>query len=120
MRLTDLLQNDRVISKVQYEKLTTHGFKRLMCSRDGWDFSSVDDMTEDEARKWLYNSRLKRAYEKANRVKPLATVFIVHVIEHKEDEMPSWPDELQPYRDKVDNILEAYLCNKFNLPCENN
>lgn len=42
----------------------------------------------------------------------------MHVVTHKDDQQPDWPDELQPYKDKTDNILEAYFCNKFNLPCE--
>lgn len=116
MRITDLLHNDRTITKAQYEKLTRNGLKRVLCSVDGWDFSSVNDMDEAEARQWLHNIRLKRTYERMHGLKPLITVFVVHIVDHKDDQQPDWPDELQPYQ--TDNILEAYFCNKFNLPCE--
>ena len=118
MRLTDLLHNDRAITKQQYDKLLSQGVKSVMCGRDGWDFSSVNDMDEAEARKWLHNTRLKRTYERMNGIKPLITVFVVHVVRSKDDQQPDWPKELKPYQDKTDNILEAYFCNKFNLPCE--
>jgi len=118
MRLTDLLHNDRAITKQQYDKLLSQGFKCVMCGRDGWDFSSVEEMTEEEARKWLRNIRLKRTYERMNGIKPLITVMIAHVVRSKDDQQPDWPEQLKPYKGKTDNILEAYFCNKFDIPCE--
>lgn len=118
MRITDLIHRERIITESQYKKLCNSIIKTVKCDRNGWNFNDHEQTTVDEARKWVYNQRLKWRYERSNRIESFTGILVIHFVDHRDDEEPDWPEELHLYKDKTENILEAYFCHKFNIPFE--
>lgn len=118
MRITELIHRESTISRSQYEKLKYNLLKVVYCCSDGWDFSNHEQTTEKQARKWVRETRQKRKYEKKHPDEFIKSVMIVHYIDQLNEPKPDWPDELKPLQKATDNILEAYFCHKFDIPCE--
>ena len=75
----------------------------------GWDFSELDELTENQAKRFLELLYQLQKFEDDNNIrKPVREVVFLH---NKGN--PEWPEELRGY--DTEFLFEAYLRNKFNL-----